>query len=181
MADQSAVALLLQGLSPDEQQELIDIATYLGEKAGPGNPSGHMAEGSVAALLNRASPKVREKFMRLTEAIDTPRFQPFQPKRSEGERADEFGLDPDITQTVKSALDNQDVMASLQRRMGSDRDMPDTPPTMREVMSAAYDNTRPRLALDEGGDAFLPDMTNAAEGISRREAIKRIVTTMGGK
>lgn len=77
-------------------------------------------------------------------------------------------------------------MSSIKREPFSLREVQhdsrrDTPPTMREVMSAAYDNIRPRLALDEGVDAFLPDMTNAAEGISRREAIKRIITTMGGK
>ena len=175
MPDQSAIALLLQGLSPDEQQELADIVTYLGEKAGPGNPSGMMAEGSIASLLNRASPKVREKFMRLSEVLEVPRHLPFQPKRSEGQIAEDFGLDGATSETVKSALDGQHVAAGLQRRMGTDSQLPDREPTLRELLLAAHDSAPTRL--HPSGDNFLPEMSNAAEGISRREAIKRIMET----
>jgi len=143
--DNSAIQLLLQGLSPEEVQELVSIVDYLGEKAGPANPSGQMPEGSVASLLNKASPKVREKFLKLSETLEAPRHMPFAPKRSEGQIAEDFGLDGATSETVKSAIDTQEVMATLQRKMGSDASLPETPPTMREIMGAAYDK------LSQGG------------------------------
>lgn len=142
--DNSAIQLLLQGLSPEEVQELVSIVDYLGEKAGAGNPSGQMPEGSVASLLNRASPRVREKFLKLSETLEVPRHMPFAPKRSEGQIAEDFGLDGATSETVKSAIDTQEVMAKLQRRMGSDKDLPDTPPSMADIMGAAYDKLSKR-------------------------------------
>lgn len=140
MANASAVALLLQGLSPEEQQELLSIADYLGERADPQrNPGGNLPEGGVASVLNSSSPKVREKLLHLNEALETPRYQPFQEKRGEAFRALEFGLDPENTMTIKAALDTQEVAHSLQRNMGTDKDLPDEPLTTRDILSSAYD------------------------------------------
>ena len=140
MADQSAVALLVKGLNPDEIFELQSILDYLGEKAdGQQNPTGQMVEGSVASLFNRASPAVREKLTRLVEAIDTPRHLPFTPERDEKTIAGDFGLDGDKAELVKSALDNQNVMASLQARMGTDKDLPRQPPSTKDLLAAAYE------------------------------------------
>ena len=135
--DNSAIALLLKGLNADEVRELVSIADYLHEKAN--SQDGYMPEGSVASLLNGASPKVREKFLHLSEALETPRFAPFQPERSEAERAEEFGLDPNTTVTIKAAIDGQHVAHGLQKRMGTDAQLPRTPPSMTDLLSAAYD------------------------------------------
>ena len=138
--DHSAIALLLQGLNPEQQQELIDIADYLAERADPAqNPHGFVPEGSIASVLNKASPAVREKFMRLSEALQTPRFAPFQPERSEAERAEEFGLHPERATTVLAALDGQNVLHGLQKSMGTDKDLPRQPPSMKDLLSAAYE------------------------------------------
>jgi phosphoribosyl-ATP pyrophosphohydrolase len=139
--DQSAIALLFHGLSPAEQQELQDIAAYLSEHAATG---GHdMPEQSVARLFNQASPKVREKLARLSEALETPRFAPFQEKRSVADRAGEFGLDPQVTEMVKQGLDNNDVAAQLQRKMGTDASaqygQPDRPLSLKEQLAAALE------------------------------------------
>ena len=136
----SAIALLLKGLTPEQQQELIDISDYLAERADPDqNPHGLVAEGSIASVLNKASPPVREKLSRLVEALQTPRFAPFQPERSEAERAEEFGLHPERATTVLAALDGQHVLHGLQQRMGTDSQLPRTPPSMADLLAAAYD------------------------------------------
>jgi len=115
--DQSAIGLLLAGLNPDERTELQQIADYLAEHSHTGQP---LPEGSVSRLFNQASPKVREKLMRLSEALETSRFAPCQEKRTVADRATEFGLDPDTTELVKQGLDDDHITAGLQRRMGTD-------------------------------------------------------------
>lgn len=142
--DQSAISLLLHGLSPDERQELVDIADYLGEHSTSGHP---MPESTVSRVINGASPRVREKFARLTEALETPRFAPYQEKRTVADRATEFGLDPQATELVKQSLDNDAITAGLQRSMGTDASenygKEPEPPTLKEQLAASY-------ALHEG-------------------------------
>ena len=126
--------ILLQGLSPQEVQELIDISDYLAERV----PAGQLAEGSVASLLNKASPRVREKLLQLSQALETPRYAPFQEKMTEGQRAAEFGLDPQITQVTKQALDGQAVAKGVLDRLGGgDSTLPQKEPSMRDVIEAA--------------------------------------------
>lgn len=138
--DQSAIGLLLHGLSVDERQELIDIADYLSEHSQSGQP---MPESTVSRVINQASPAVREKLMRLTEALETPRFEPFTPKRTVADRAGEFGLDPAAAELVKGTLDDEAVAAGLQRRLGTDAsenyNQPDKPLTLKEQLQAAVD------------------------------------------
>lgn len=138
--DQSAISLLLAGLSQDEVQELTDIVDYLGERSQSDEP---MPELTVSRLFNKASPRVREKLLRLSEALETSRFAPFQEKRTVADRAGEFGLDPAVTELVKGALDDEHVAAGLARKMGTDAsliyDNGDKPLSLREQLAGAYD------------------------------------------
>lgn len=129
---------LIERLNDDEKEEAADLLDYLSEKASKGN-SGIMAEGSIASLLNKASPKVREAFGTLSEMLETPRIAPFSPKMSERDHADALDLDPDQTELVKGVIDGQYVASSLLDRMGSDKDLPDEPPSTRDIIGAAYD------------------------------------------
>lgn len=137
--DQSAIALLLAGLSQDEVQELTDIVDYLGEHSRTGQP---LPELTVSRLFNQASPKVRDKLLRLSEALETSRFAPYQEKRTVADRAAEFGLDPAVTEMVKGALDDDAIAAGLQRSMGTDAsliyDNGDKPLSLREQLAGAY-------------------------------------------
>lgn len=135
IAPTPAMRTITGHLAPEEVQELQDILVYLGEKV----PAGHLPEGSIAALFNKASPRVREVLSMIDQTMETPRVAPFAPKLSEADIAEGYGLDPQGSLTVKAALDGQHVMQSLQARMGSDKDLPDTPPSMTDVLSAAYD------------------------------------------
>ena len=130
---------LIRGLTPAELQEMQDIVDYLTEKAGPGNPSGIMPEGSAAALLNRASPNVRARFSDLSQMLETPRTAPFMPKLDEGQQAQVFGLDPAQSVLIKGALDGQEVMARVNERMGTDATLPLQEPTTRDVIAAAME------------------------------------------
>lgn len=131
---------IVNSLSPPEREQLAQVLEYLGEKAGPGNPSGYMGEGSIAALFNRQSPRIQVALKAIDMFAETPRFEPFQPKRSEAERFHELGLDPETSVTIKAALDAQHVASELQSRMGNDADQPDTSePSTRELLSAAAD------------------------------------------
>lgn len=136
--EQTPIFRLLQGLSPDEVREFIDIVDYLGEKAGPSNPSGHLPEGSIASLLNKSSPNVRDRLRLLTDTLQTPRSMPFTDKLSEGQVADAFGLDPDAATTTLAALDMGDVIHGVQKKLGgTDADRPQEPLTMRDEIEAA--------------------------------------------
>lgn len=136
--DQSAIGLLLHGLSQAERQELQNIADYLAEHANAGQT---LPELTVSRLFNQASPAVREKLMRLTEALETPRFAPYQEKRTVADRATEFGLDPAVTEMVKRGLDDDAIAAGLQKSMGTDASenygKPDKPLTLKEQLAAA--------------------------------------------
>ena len=130
--------IILNSLSPPEREQFMDLLAYLNEKATDGK-GGYMAEGSVAQLLNKQSPRIQAAFKAIDQFAETPRFEPFQPKLSEAERFDELGLDAESGLTIKAALDTMAVSHGLQSRLGTDKDLPDTPPTMRDVMASAYD------------------------------------------
>lgn len=133
---------LLMGLNQDEVTELQQLVTYLGEKAGPSNPSGHMPEGSVASLINRASPKVRAKMAMISDMVEYPRTKPFEEKWGEDEYFSRLGMDVPASLKVKEALDGQEVMGKLQQRMGTDADMPQKELSRREVIAAALENLK---------------------------------------
>ena len=128
-----AIAMLTKGLSPDEMQELVDVLDYLGERV----PAGSLAEGSVATLLNKASPNVRNAIARVSSLMETPRSLPFQPKISERLHAELLGLDPQIAETTKSVLDTQHVADGVMKRMGTDSQLPQKPISDREIIEAA--------------------------------------------
>lgn len=131
--------IIFDSLSPPEREQFSDLLIYLGEKATDGK-GGYMAEGSVAALLNRQSPRIQAAFKAIDQFAETPRFEPFQPKLTEAERFDDLGLDAQAGVTIKSALDTMYVADELQNRMGNDSRLPAEPPTTRDIMSAAYDH-----------------------------------------
>ena len=133
---QSFIDQLTRGLSPEDRNQLEDVIDYLGSHAAPG-ASGRMAEGSVAALLNKQSPAVRNAFSQISELLETPRMEPFIDKWSEAQNASAMGLDPDAAVQVKAALDGSEVASRLQGRMGTDADRPDEPPSMRDQIEAA--------------------------------------------
>ena len=134
-----ALNALLSGLTQDQATELQQLLVYLGEKAGPGNPSGEMPEGSVASVINKASPAVRQRMAMLSELIETPRTKPFEEPFSEAEWLRRLGADVPSGLAVKSALDTQEVMHGLQKSMGTDSQLPKQPPSMADLLSAAYD------------------------------------------
>jgi hypothetical protein len=130
----------LEQLNPAEFKQLIDLSDYLGEKANPSNPSGHLPEGSISNLLNRQSPATRKAFNMLSEIIETPREMPFQPKQSEGEILDSLGFDAASGTAIKAALDTSHVLAeTIDRLGGSDGSRPDEPLTRRDIVAAAFD------------------------------------------
>ena len=139
MMDNNVLNALLMGLSQDEATELQQLMVYLAEKAGPGNPSGHIPEGSIASLINRASPKVRQKMAMISDIVETPRHKPFEDKFSEAEWFSRLGADVPSSLNVKAALDGQAVAGGLQQRMGTDADRPQQPLTMRELIQAAVE------------------------------------------
>lgn len=129
----------IASLNPEEFSQLRDLSDYLGEKAGRGNPSGRMAEGSIATLLNRQPPRIRQAMKMLNEVIESPREMPFQDKLSESQILDKLGLDHEAGATVKAALDYADVQQGVMSRMGTDSDRPEEPPSTRDIISAAID------------------------------------------
>ena len=138
---QAGIDTLVGHLTPDERRQVDDVLAYMTEKAGSDNPSGYLAEGSVASLLNKQPPRVREVFARFHGAAQTPRTMPFAEKWGERDYAEAAGLDPDVSETVLAALDGQEVTSRVIDRLGgSDADHPsDEPLTTKEILSAAYD------------------------------------------
>ena len=135
--DNKVLNALLAGLSQEEATELQQLLVYLGEKAGPGNPTGHLPEGSVASVINRASPAVRQKMAMINDIVETPRHKPFEEKFSEAEWFRRLGADVPASLNVKGALDGQEVMSKLQQKMGTDSDMPKKELSDREIIEAA--------------------------------------------
>jgi hypothetical protein len=136
----AAQELLLSKLSPADQVALGETLDYLQELAR--RPSGYTPEGSVAAVLNKQSPAVRGAIAAISGVMETPRNRPFQEKWDEHTNAEALGLaDPEAAVHIKSALDGQEVMQSLQARLGTDADTPtnDAPITNREALEAAFD------------------------------------------
>lgn len=166
--------IILNSLSPPEREQFMDILYYLNEKATDGK-GGYMAEGSVAALLNKQSPRIQAAFKAIDQFAETPRFEPFQEKRSEAERFDELGLDAGAGLTIKAALDTMYVADELQNRMGGDKDLPAEPPSMKDVMSAAYDHHASNDAVD---NHLNQQLNGAADHLDRRTAIERTFNVM---
>ena len=138
MSAQAFWQALTRGMSPQDQQALVETLNYLGQKA---RSDGPLPEGSLASVINRQTPAVRNAIAHISGAMETPRTRPFEEKLDEHQMAERMSFaDPEAAVHIKSALDGQEVTARLIDRMGSDADNPDTsPPTDREILSAAYD------------------------------------------
>ena len=132
---QSAIDLVANTLTPDEQAQFADLLEYIQEFAGAGG-SGQIPEGSIGQLLNGQPPAIRKAFGMMSEIMETPRHKPFEEKWSEADWAEAGGLDPTTATNVKAALDGQYVMAGLQKKMPPDAPS-DAPPTRREQIEAA--------------------------------------------
>ena len=132
----SPIETLVEGLTRDELTEFVQAVQYLSEAADRG---GTNEVGGASAVLNRLSPNVRERFMLLSNVMETPRVAPFTPKMSEADHADAFGLDPDNAMLVKSALDGNEVAAKLTERMGGADRVSTAPPSLRELIASATD------------------------------------------
>lgn len=139
MATEHFQQMLLGQMSAEDRLAFEQTITYLAEVAN--RPNGASAEGSVAGIINRQSPAVRNALYAVSETMDTPRTRPFQEKWDERQNAQEMGFDdPGAAVAVKSAIDGHEVMAGLQHRMGTDADLPSNEPlTMREQVAAAVD------------------------------------------
>jgi len=136
MKPTSPLEQLVQGLTKPELQEFVSAVQYLSESADRG---GMPEEGGVSGVLNKLSPKVRERFMLLSNVMETPRVAPFTPKMSEADHANAFGFDPNNATLVKAALDGNEVNQRLIERLGG-ADRPSTaPPTRRELIEQAMD------------------------------------------
>lgn len=166
--------IILNSLSPPERAQFMDLLDYLNEKATDGK-GGYMAEGSVAALLNKQPPRIQAAFKAIDQFAETSRFEPFQPKLSEAERFDELGLDAEAGLTIKAALDTMHVANGLQSRLGTDKDLATEPLSMRDHIDAAFDGHAANDAVD---NQLQHELSGAAEHLDRRTAIERTFNVM---
>ena len=132
----SPLEQLVEGLSRDEMVEFAQAVQYLSESADRG---GMPEEGGVSGVLNKLSPNVRERFMLLSNVMETPRVQPFTPKMSEADHANAFGLDPDNAMLVKAGLDGNEVTQRVIDRLGGADKPSQSPPSLRELLAASVE------------------------------------------
>lgn len=121
-----------------ERQELQDLQDYLEGHAKAGT-LGRLPEGSVAALLNKASPRVREHMLGSQDVVRNFRDSggrelPFQPKKD----ISDLGLSDTIKQVMDKS-DTEEVTHDLLSRMGTDT-QDNSPPTTRDYLEAAFDH-----------------------------------------
>ena len=133
---------LLAGLNQDQATELQQLLIYLAEKASDGNPSGQMPEGSVASVINKASPAVRQKIAMISDIVETPRHKPFEQPFSEADWFDRLGFDVPASLKLKAAMDGQEVAHGVLERMGGgDSKLPQSKePSLRELLQSAYES-----------------------------------------
>lgn len=131
----AAWGIISAKLSPAGKQELVDLLDYMRERA----YNNSLPEGSIARLLNKQSPEIRDAMEVLSNVITHTRDRPFDEKWDEQQSAEALGLDPRAAEHLQAALDGEEVAGSLQQRMGSDRDLPVEPLTMADEISAAID------------------------------------------
>lgn len=120
-------------LDADQHQELNDIQNYLRGHAKAGTTP---AEGSFNAVLNRASPTVRQFIANnrtFVQDLDAGggRYRPFQ------ERIDLVGNMPKEDKAVLDRVHTEELTHSLNERMGTTT--PDEPTSLRDIVSASYD------------------------------------------
>lgn len=129
--------------TPAERAELQDIQDYLNSHARAGTLD-RLPEGSINAVLNKASPNVRAHMLGSQAIVSNfrssgGREMPFEPKREIP--------DLPISKEVRQVLDRADQEAltySLNERMGTREQQQaitpaDAPPDLRETLTAAMD------------------------------------------
>ena len=126
-----------------ERQELADIQAYLKGHAQAGTLD-RIPEGSVAAVLNRASPNVREHIARNREMVEHVlqggRSEPFQPPLT----IDPSRVPPHV-EAIAAKARTEDVTHGLLSRMNTDQSsVVDAPPTTRDYLEAAFDAHTPQ-------------------------------------
>ncbi len=158
---------IVEGLTPEERQELQDAIDYMAEHAHTGTP-----EGSIARVVNGLSPNVRAKFELVSEMLETPRMRPFDPKMGNDEYAEALGADPQTLANVKNRLDSAAVVQGLQRRMETDASLaygqPEQPLSLKEQLAAA-------LEAHGSEQYFVPEMTNASAHRPMKDAVRIIM------
>lgn len=125
--------------SAAERQELADLTAYLRSHSGDFS---RMPEGSIAAVLNKASPAVRAHVKAnadfVEHVINGGRSEPFQPRLE----IDPSRVDP-ATEAIAAQARTEDYSHSLMSRMGTDNSrIADGPPDLRETLTAAFDTTQ---------------------------------------
>lgn len=136
---QTPLGQLIGHLSPDEQNEFIQAVDYLTEMSGRPRPP----EGSISGILNSLSPGVRDVFSVLEQLADNPRQLPFQEKMSAEQYDQSLGLDVPTAKLLRQRRFDEDITAGVQRRMGTDADLPQEELSRRDHIAAA-------LAAHEG-------------------------------
>lgn len=123
-----------------ERAELQDIQDYLAGHAKAGTLD-RLPEGSVAAVMNKASPAVRQHMLGSKAVVENfrnsgGREMPFEPKRD----ISDLNVPSHVRQVMDRA-DTEDVTHGLLSRMGSDnsRIVDAGPPDLRETLSASFD------------------------------------------
>jgi hypothetical protein len=132
--------------TPAEKQELADLQDYLNSHARNGTLD-RMPEGSINAVLNRASPAVRQHLMASQAIVSNFRASggreaPFEPKRD----IPDLNL-PKETRAVLDRADQESVIYGLNERLGTDTGnatLNSGPPDLRETLTACFD-------VSEGG------------------------------
>jgi len=126
-------------LSPAVKVELIDLQDYIASHTNPDGTMRRLPEGSMAALMNRASPEARAFMAQNREFVENfhesgGREMPFEPKRY----LDENKLPPPARAAMQQAHD-EDITHRLNQRMGTPT-ADTSPPTTRDYLSAAFDH-----------------------------------------
>ena len=125
--------------TPEEVAELKDIQDYLAGHAKAGTLD-RLPEGSVANVMNRASPRVKEHMLGSKAVVENfresgGREMPFEPKRS----IEDLDVPTHVRQVMDRA-DTEDVTHGLLSRMGTDNaSINSGPPDLRETLTAAFD------------------------------------------
>lgn len=128
---------LTRGLSKSELTEFLQAVDYLQQGVERGGVS---EAGGASTVLNRMSPKVRERFNMIRELVAQPRFRPFAEKYSESEQLDKLGFDAALAQPVVDALDGNEVSARVLEKLGgSDANRPREPISRRDMVAAALE------------------------------------------
>ena len=133
----SPLETLVEGLTKAELNEFVSAIQYLDERMT--NNQGQSPEGNIANILNKLSPNVRERFMLLSNVMETPRVAPFTPKMTEADHANAFGLDPEKALSAKAAMDGLEVNQRLIDRLGGADKPSQSPPSLRDLIAAATD------------------------------------------